>query len=99
MNEYPQPGLHPDADTLSAFVEGVLPEHERLACLGHFAECDACREVVYLAHEPLLPEAVPTTGKVAWWKQWLKPILALSSAALAGVLLLSIALYRLEKPV
>jgi hypothetical protein len=46
MSEYPQPGLHPDADTLSAFVEGVLPEHERLACLAHFADCAACREVV-----------------------------------------------------
>jgi hypothetical protein len=98
MNEYPQPGLHPDPDTLSAFAEGVLPEHERLACLRHFAECAACREVVYLAQEPLLPEAVPVAANVAWWKQWLKPIRALSVAALAGVLVLSIALYRLEKP-
>jgi Carboxypeptidase regulatory-like domain len=98
MNEYPQPGLHPGADTLSAFVEGVLPEHERLACLGHFAECAACREVVYLAQEPLPREAVPDTDKVVWWKHWVKPISALSAAALAGVLVVSIAHYRLEKP-
>ena len=98
MSEYPQPGLHPDADTLSAFVEGVLPEHERLACLGHFAECASCREVVYLAQEPLPQETVPAADKVSWWKQWLKPIPALSAAALAGVLMLSIALHRLEKP-
>ena len=97
MNEYPQPELHPDADTLSAFVEGVLPDHERLACLGHFAECASCREVVYLAQEPLPQEAVPATDKVAWWKRWVKPIPALGAAALAGVLVLSIGLYRLDK--
>ena len=76
MSEYPQPGLHPDADTLNCFVEGVLPEHERLACLRHFAECAACREVVYLAHDPLAAEPlpVPIAEPVAWWKRWLKPI-------------------------
>ena len=37
MSEYLQPGLHPDPDSLNAFVEGVLPEHERLQCLAHLA--------------------------------------------------------------
>ena len=68
MSEHPQPGLHPDPDTLNAFIEGVLPEHERLACLTHFADCAACREVVYLAQEPEAPSPDPVVEKAAWWK-------------------------------
>jgi len=52
MSEQLHPGLHPDADSLNAFIEGVLPEHERLQCMAHLAECSRCREVVFLAHEP-----------------------------------------------
>ena len=63
MSEYPQPGLHPDPDTLNAFIEGVLPEHERLACLTHFAGCAACREVVYLAQGPEAPSPDPVVEK------------------------------------
>ncbi len=100
MSEYPQPGLHPDADTLNAFVEGVLPEHERLACLDHFAGCASCREVVYLAQEPLTqdPLPVPATDSAAWWKRWLKPIPVLGVAATAGIIVFSVALYRPDKP-
>jgi len=96
MSEYPQHGMHPDPDSLSAFVEGVLPEHERLACLAHMAACDACREVVFLAQEPL---PVPVADRVVWWKRWLAPIPALSVAAVAGILVVSVAIYRVERPV
>jgi hypothetical protein len=84
--------LHPDADSLSAFVEGVLPEHERLACLAHLAECSRCREVVYLAQEsaPGLVAGEP----VRWWKRWFAPMPALSAAAVACALVVSIAVYR-----
>ena len=98
MSEHPQPGLHPDPDTLNAFIEGVLPEHERLACLTHFADCAACREVVYLAQEPEDPMPAPLAERAAWWKRLLKPMPALGAAAVAGILVLSIALYRMEKP-
>jgi hypothetical protein len=100
MSEYPQHGLHPDPDMLNSFVEGVLPEHERLACLQHFAECASCREVVYLAQEPLAPEPlpVPATDRAAWWKRWLKPIPALSAVVAAGIIIFSVALYRPDKP-
>ncbi len=95
MSEHLQPGLHPDPDTLSAFAEGVLPEHDRLACMLHLADCAACREVVYLTEEPL---AVPAADEIAWWKRWLTPIPILSVAALIGVLVLSVSLSRLERP-
>ncbi len=98
MSEYPQPGLHPDPDTLNAFIEAVLPEHERLACLAHLADCEACREVVYLAQEPHAPAPNPVVERIPWWKRILKPIPALAAAAVIGILMLSIALYRMEKP-
>jgi hypothetical protein len=84
--------LHPDADSLGAFVEGVLPEHERLACLAHLAECSRCREVVYLAQEaaPVLIAEEP----VRWWKRWFTPIPVLSAAAVACAFVVSIAVYR-----
>jgi len=98
MSEHPEPGLHPDPDTLNAFIEGVLPEHERLACLTHFADCAACREVLYLARGPEDPSPEPPVERAAWWNGLLKPIPALGAAAVAGILVLSIALYRMEKP-
>ena len=47
------PVSHPDADTLTAFYERLLPEAERAAVFQHLAQCGDCREVVALA----LPEA------------------------------------------
>jgi hypothetical protein len=92
MSEYLQPGLHPDPDSLNAFIEGVLPEHERKQCLAHLAECLTCREVVYLAEEALESEPLslpPTTAKIPAWRRWLTPIPALSACVLAGTLILS----------
>jgi hypothetical protein len=102
MSDYLQPGLHPDPDSLNAFIEGVLPEHERLQCLAHLAECPICREVVYLAEEPLASEPSPVPvpmEKIAFWKRWLTPIPALSAAVFAGTLVLSFWLYQHLKSV
>jgi hypothetical protein len=97
MSEFIQPGLHPDPDTLNSFIEGMLPEHERLQCLTHLAECPSCREVVYLAQDPLESEplsVVPAIEKVPFWKRWLTPIPVLRAATAAGILVLSFALYQ-----
>ena len=51
MNSKPQLDLHPDAESLNAFVEQMLPEGEREQILAHIAECGRCRQVVYLAQE------------------------------------------------
>jgi len=40
---------HPDADTLTAYVEQLLPAPEREQILEHVAACSHCREVVALA--------------------------------------------------
>jgi hypothetical protein len=46
------PGVHPDADQLSAFVEHALPVHERNDVLAHLAGCRDCRETVVMALPP-----------------------------------------------
>jgi len=102
MSEDLQPGQHPDPDSLNAFIEGVLPEHERVQCLAHLAECPMCREVVYLAEEPLASEPLPMPAgaeKVSLWKRWFTPVPALSTALVAGTLVLSFWLYQHFKSV
>jgi hypothetical protein len=73
-----QTGQHPDADSLAAFLEGVLPEHERSACLAHFAECPRCREIAFIVQEP-----EPAPRPIPAWRRWLAPIPVLAGAAAA----------------
>jgi hypothetical protein len=40
---------HPDADTLTAYLEQLLPLPERKLVLEHIAVCSDCREVIFLA--------------------------------------------------
>jgi hypothetical protein len=80
--------LHPDS--LSAFAEGVLPEHERAQCLAHLAECSRCREIVFLAQEPPLP-AAPKPAPA--WRRWFAPIPVLAAAAAACVAVVGLSLY------
>src|SRR5690349_637441 len=79
--------LHPDS--LSAFLEGVLPEHERAQCLAHLAECDECREIAFLAQEP--PPVPAAVKPVPAWRRWFAPVPVLAAAAAAVIL---VALYR-----
>src|ERR1700761_668043 len=82
MNNRFQSGQHPDPDHLSAFMEKALPEHERLETLVHLAECETCRSIVFLAQTDLLPEAQAARAQEVrpWWRDWMRPIPALSMA-------------------
>jgi hypothetical protein len=51
---------HPDADTLTAYVEQLLPLSERKLVLEHIAVCSDCREIVFLA----IPENAVVAGPV-----------------------------------
>ena len=51
MNSNPQLDLHPDAESLNAFAELVLPEREREQVLTHLAACSRCRQVVHFAQD------------------------------------------------
>jgi hypothetical protein len=76
-----QPGSHPDADRLSAFMEGALSEHEREECLAHLAECTECRDIVFLAQQAV-PPPLRVPAALPAWRRWLQP-LPLAAAAIA----------------
>jgi len=83
-----QPGIHPDADQLSVFVEGAASSHEHERMLAHLAECAECRKAVFLMQpheETQAPRPEAVTGSM--WRRLL-PV-ALPTAALAcGVIAL-----------
>ena len=91
MSEHLHPGLHPEPDSLTAFIEGVLPEHERLECLAHLAECSRCREIVFLAQEPT---PVPAASYPApAWRRWFAPVPVLAAAAAACIAVVAVSWY------
>ncbi|MGA8088865.1 MAG: zf-HC2 domain-containing protein [Terracidiphilus sp.] len=51
MNPTIQPEMHPDAESLTAFAEQLLPAAEREEILAHMSACSRCREVVFLAQQ------------------------------------------------
>src|SRR5260221_1650999 len=59
----PDSMVHPDADTLTAYVEQLLPSVERKSVVTHLSVCAQCREVVALSL-PQLPE-LATQGQPA----------------------------------
>jgi hypothetical protein len=71
--------MHPDAESLTAFAEQLMPAPERDQILAHMATCSRCREVVFLSQRALeedQPEAVPALGDVpkasraSWFGGW-----------------------------
>lgn len=74
MTATSQHGLHPDAESLSAFSEQALSARERADVLAHLAVCGRCRRVVALARKAAEAAAAAQTRKTiapnAWWRQW-----------------------------
>jgi hypothetical protein len=86
MSENLHPEVHLDADLLSAFIEGALPEHEREQCLRHLGNCAECRAVAFLGQEPVAEAAAPVPPIVkpaTAWRRWFVPVSAVAVAALA----------------
>src|SRR3569833_4066822 len=86
-----QPGMHPDAEILSAFAEQLVTGTEREEVLAHMAVCGRCREVVFFAQkaeeaeQPIAQEA-PASDEGAggsWFAGWRWTWVPV--AALAGV--------------
>jgi Photosynthesis system II assembly factor YCF48 len=87
--------VHPDADTLTAFSEQLLPAAERQQVVTHLAGCAGCRDIVALSRPELaIPKAQPvfTPAAVPLWRRLFKPAFAFSGAvavmAVAAVLVL-----------
>ncbi len=92
MNRPTQSDIHPDADSLNAFVERVLPEPEHGRVLEHVAGCARCRDIVYLAQQMAEAES-PSVAQVEAGprRSWPSPLFAgwrvawIPAAALAAV--------------
>jgi hypothetical protein len=77
MKPTAQSGMHPDAESLTAFAEQLLPAAERDQILVHMTTCRRCREVVFLAQhaasedQPAAVTVVATAKQRApWFSGW-----------------------------
>jgi len=82
LNPNLQPGIHPDADQLSVFVEGAATAREQERMLAHLAECAECRKAVFLMQPHNEPQKVTATPEKGWIWRWLVPV-GLPAAAVA----------------
>jgi hypothetical protein len=95
MSEELHSGLHPDPDALNAFIEGVLPEHERVGCLAHLAECAQCRDVVFLAGQAADIVQPVAAAKAPFWRKLFRPMPVLAVACAAIIVVVSLQLFRM----
>jgi len=99
MSRTNQLGLHPDAESLNAFVEHLLPDEERQQLLSHLAVCTQCRQVVFLAQEAafeqeaekpvVIPE--PQKPRKSWLTGW-RPVWVMATAC-AAMFAISLPIY------
>jgi Photosynthesis system II assembly factor YCF48/Putative zinc-finger len=61
-----KPGVHPDPDLLTAFVEKSLNDRERGQVLQHLADCADCRDALSLAMPEIQPALAPGPERPKW---------------------------------
>src|SRR5437588_5960831 len=90
-------GVHPDADTLTAYTEQLLSAAERQQVLKHLSACGECREVLALSQAEVPEVAMQPILKpapVSLWRKLFSPAFGLAGAvaamALIAVLVLEI---------
>jgi hypothetical protein len=96
MNPTIQPGMHPDAESLTAFAEQLLPAAEREEILSHMSTCGRCREVVFLAQQaaeedqpaPVPSADAPRKPRTSWFNWRWAWIPAAACAGIIGVAVL-----------
>jgi hypothetical protein len=88
---------HPDADTITAYVEQSLPTAERQTMAAHLAVCEPCREVVALSlpELELVPQTVIKPVPVPAWRRFLSPAFGLA-ASVAAMAIIAIAVLQLS---
>ncbi len=91
MSRNLQPGIHPDADQLSLFVEGTATAREQERMLAHLSECGECRKAVFLMRPYEEPQSAAITPEErgawrGWTRRWMVPV-GVPAAALACALI------------
>lgn len=86
-------GVHPDADTLTAYSEQLLAGAERRQVLKHLSGCADCREVLALSQVDIAEPAtqpVLQPATVSWWRRVLTPAFGVAGlvAAMAVIAIL-----------
>jgi hypothetical protein len=93
LNRNLQPGIHPDADQLSVFVEGAATAREHEKMLAHLGECAECRKAVFLMQPHEETQRAAATSEKQWIWRWLVPV-GLPAAALACGLIAVLIYFR-----
>ena len=81
---------HPDADTLTAYMEQSLAPAESKTVIAHLAVCEPCREVVALSQAVMTQPETQTVlapAPAARWRKLFTPVFgaAASVAAMAVI--------------
>jgi hypothetical protein len=98
MSDLLQPGQHPDADQLSAFIEHALPLHAQQQTLAHLAICAGCREIIYISQQHNHDDTQETqtiAKRRPWLSRW--NVVWPAAAALACVVILTIHLHNVRR--
>jgi hypothetical protein len=91
--------VHPDADTLTAYVEQSLSSPERHGVIAHLSVCEPCREVVVLSRRLLaepVPQTVLTPVPVARWRRLFTPAFG-AAASLAAMVVIAFLVFQLPR--
>ena len=92
--------VHPDADTLTAFSEQLLPGAERQQVMAHLAACAPCRELVALSQREspaAVLQPVFKPAPVSPWRRFFTPAMGLG-AAVTGIALAAVLVLQPQKP-
>jgi len=90
---------HPDADTLTAYMEHSLPAVESKTVVAHLAMCEPCREVLVLSQAVMTqPEAqtVLAPVPVARWRKLFTPVFG-AAAAVAAMVVIAVMVLQLPQ--
>src|SRR4051812_22187970 len=88
---------HPDADTLTAYMEQSLPPAESKTVVAHLAVCEPCREVVALSQAVMVQpdtQTVLAPAPVARWRRLFTPVFG-AAAALAAMAVIAVMVLQL----
>lgn len=90
---------HPDADTLTAYMEQSLPAAESKTVVAHLAVCEPCREVVALSQAVMVQPATQTVlapAPIARWRRLFTPVFG-AAAAVAAMAVIAVMVLQLPQ--